>query len=246
MTKNKSIRPIAISLFSGAGGMDIGFEAAGFKTLAAIEKDPSCCKTLRANLPIHTRVIEADIRSISGAQLLEELSLKRGDVDMIYGGPPCQSFSLAGKREGLNDERGMLVGEYIRLVHEILPKAFVMENVKGMVNWEGGKVLDLIEQSFADPIKWQDQEVSFKTTHRVVNAADHGVPQFRERIFVVGNRMARTFKFPAPTHGVAGTILQPYKNVGETLGALPQANAPSETALRVSGTIKARIASHGY
>lgn len=226
--------------------MDIGFEAAGFKTLVAIEKDPSCCKTLRANLPVYTRVLEADIREVSGEQLLKDLGLERGEVDMIYGGPPCQSFSLAGKREGLNDPRGMLVGEFIRLVHEVLPKAFVMENVKGMVNWEGGKVLDFIEESFADPIVWDGHSVSFQTQHQVLNAADHGVPQFRERIFIVGNRMAKEFEFPAPTHGPSDMFLKPYVTVGETLGLLPEASEPSETALRVSGTIKARIASHGY
>lgn len=236
----------AISLFSGAGGMDIGFEAAGFKTLLAIEKDPSCCKTLRANLPVHTRVLEADVRDVTGDRLLEELGMKRGDVDMIYGGPPCQSFSLAGKREGLNDPRGMLVGEFIRLVHEILPKAFVMENVKGMVNWEGGRVLNFIEESFADPIEWDGRSVSFRTQHQVLNAADHGVPQFRERIFIIGNRMSKQFAFPEPTNGPADMFLKPYVTVGETLGLLPEASEPSETALRVSGTIKARIASHGY
>jgi len=246
MTKKNSITRTAISLFSGAGGMDIGFEAAGFKTLVAIERDPSCCKTLRANLPIHTRVMEADVREVSGEQLLKELGLARGDVDMIYGGPPCQSFSLAGKREGLNDPRGMLVGEFIRLVHEILPKAFVMENVKGMVNWEGGRVLDFIEESFTDPIEWDGRSVSFRTQHQVLNAADHGVPQFRERIFIIGNRMSKQFTFPAPTHGPVDMFLKPYATVGDTLGLLPEASEPSETALRVSGTIKARIASHGY
>lgn len=165
---------------------------------------------------------------------------------MIYGGPPCQSFSLAGKREGLNDPRGMLVGEFIRLVHEILPKAFVMENVKGMVNWEGGRVLNFIEESFADPIEWDGRSVSFRTQHQVLNAADHGVPQFRERIFIIGNRMSKQFAFPEPTNGPADMFLKPYVTVGETLGLLPEASEPSETALRVSGTIKARIASHGY
>ena len=83
MTRRSTIRPTAISLFSGAGGMDIGFERAGFRTLAAIEKDPSCCKTVRENLPVHTRVIEADIRDIKGDDLLSDLGLERGEVDVI-------------------------------------------------------------------------------------------------------------------------------------------------------------------
>ncbi|MCC6542783.1 MAG: DNA cytosine methyltransferase [Flavobacteriales bacterium] len=246
MTRRSTIRPTAISLFSGAGGMDIGFERAGFRTLAAIEKDPSCCKTLRENLPVHTRVIEADIRDIKGDDLLSDLGLERGEVDVIYGGPPCQSFSLAGKRRGLEDERGMLVGEFIRLVHEILPRSFVMENVKGMANWEGGRVLEFIEESFADPIIWKGRQVHFSTTHRVLDAADFGVAQHRERIFIVGNRMAGSFKFPAPTHGASGSILSPFVTSGDVLAVLPDAAAPSEVALRVSGTIKARIAAHGY
>ena len=138
----------AISLFSGAGGMDIGFAAAGFKILACVEVDPACCQTLRANVPSHTIVLEADVRRLTGADLLQKV--------------------------GLN-ERGQLVGEFIRLVHEIQPKSFVMENVKGMATWGNGAVLDYIEHKLANPENGPSSSI-YTVSHKVLNAADFGIP----------------------------------------------------------------------
>jgi DNA (cytosine-5)-methyltransferase 1 len=225
--------------------MDIGFGAAGFKTLLALEKDPSCCKTLRANLPKHTKVFEADIRAVSGSELLDLCGLKKGDLGLLYGGPPCQSFSLAGNRGGLNDERGMLVGEFIRIVHETLPRAFVMENVKGMVNWEGGRVIEYIEDLLAKPVEWDGVQYKYDAVHQVLDAADFGVPQHRERVFIVGNRVDKEFEYPKPTHGPSSKRGR-YATVAEAINALPDAEPPSDTAFRVAQTIKGRIAKHGY
>ena len=112
-----------ISLFSGAGGMDIGFHKAGFETAVAVEQDPSCCATLRRNMH-NVNVIEGDITKISTSEILQAGNLQPLDAALVIGGPPCQSFSLAGKRMGMDDPRGQLILEYIRVVREALPVAF--------------------------------------------------------------------------------------------------------------------------
>ena len=146
-----------ISLFSGAGGFDIGMADAGFETAVLVEIDPSCCDTLRANLP-DVPVIEGDIREVTTKIILKTANLKPLEASLVIGGPPCQSFSLAGKREGLNDSRGMLVMEFARVVAEALPVAFVMENVRGMVNWDKGRAMKMILDVFKKPVRYQGNE----------------------------------------------------------------------------------------
>jgi len=240
-----------ISLFSGAGGFDIGIENAGFTTSVLVELDPSCCDTLRQNFP-NTPVLEGDICSISTSEILQVARLMPLEAALVVGGPPCQSFSLAGKRQGLDDERGMLLLEFIRVVREALPKAFIMENVKGMVNWDGGRAMDAILEELNKPILFNDKKYTYEITYRVLNSADYGVPQFRERVIIVGNRIGRKFDFPKPTHGlkninlINGNELNPYNTVIDAIGQLPKADEPSETAKRISQTIKERIINHGY
>ncbi|WP_020558938.1 DNA cytosine methyltransferase [Thiofilum flexile] len=244
-----------ISLFSGAGGMDIGFHQAGFETAVAVEQDSACCATLRKNMP-NIPVLEADITHTTTADILAVAKLKPLEAALVVGGPPCQSFSLAGKRMGLNDPRGRLVLEFIRVVREALPAAFVMENVKGMVNWEGGKALNAILQEVAEPIEYQGQTYQYQLSYQVLDAVNYGAPQFRERIFIVGNRIGEKFNFPKPTHAANETTQQvdlfntPSKQawltVWDSIGDLPAAQEPSETALKVAGTIKDRVIKHGY
>ena len=236
-----------ISLFSGAGGLDIGFDQAGFETSVMVEFDPACCRTLRKNMP-NTPVIEGDINQISTKQILEAAGLKPLEAALVIGGPPCQSFSLAGKRMGMNDPRGMLVLQFIRVVRESLPKAFVMENVRGMTNWEKGKAMDAIMTEATMPISYGGKIYTYKVSYQVLNAADFGAPQFRERVFVVGNREEKDFVFPSKQYGPPDNQegLKPYKTVREAICGLPPATPPSEVAMRVSGTIKDRIAKHGY
>jgi DNA (cytosine-5)-methyltransferase 1 len=242
-----------ISLFSGAGGMDIGFHAAGFTTAVAVEQDSSCCATLRKNMP-DVPIIEGDITTLTTDNILATAGLKPLEAALVAGGPPCQSFSLAGKRMGLNDPRGRLILEFIRVVQEALPVAFVMENVKGMMNWEGGKALEALLNEAAQPIIYQGQTYQYQLTHQVLDAADYGAPQFRERIFIIGNRVAVNFVFPKPTHtapiqrqtDLFSTLHRPWKSVWDGIGALPPADEPSDTAMKVAGTIKGRIAKHGY
>jgi len=242
-----------ISLFSGAGGMDIGFREAGYDISVAVEQDPSCCKTLRKNCP-ELSVVEGDITQITTKEILKAGGLEPLQAALVIGGPPCQSFSLAGKRMGLNDSRGMLLLEFSRVVHESLPKAFVMENVKGMLNWENGKAIEAVINEFKDPITYKGKEYSYDVSYQVLNAAEHGVPQFRERLFLVGNRIGKNFQFPRPTHAKSNNIefdmfdepILSYKTAWDAIGDLPPADEPSETAKRVSQSIKGRIEKHGY
>lgn len=242
-----------ISLFSGAGGMDIGFRQAGFEIVVAVEQDSSCCNTLKINCP-ELAVIEDDINNVSTDVILEVAKLQILEASLVIGGPPCQSFSLAGKRMGLNDNRGMLILEFVRVVREALPKAFVMENVKGMLNWEKGKAIKAIINEFREPIKFNGNQYHYDVTYKVLNASSYGVPQHRERLFIVGNRIGKSFNFPTPTHAkhnilepnLFGELLSPYRTTWDALGELPPAQEPSKTALRVSKTIRDRIEKHGY
>lgn len=248
-------KPKIISLFSGAGGMDIGFEMAGFQTAVAVEFDSSCCKTLRLNRP-EIEVIEGDISTISTTDILSKAKLKPLEAALVIGGPPCQSFSLAGKRLGMNEPRGKLLLEFIRIVREALPVAFVMENVRGMANWQNGAALKAIENEFSEPIFFEGKTYQYRIEHKILNAADFGIPQFRERIFLVGNRINQSFTFPQPTHFPISSepnsslfdesAINNYVSVEAAIGNLPPAEEPSEVAMRVSSTIKGRIEKHGY
>ncbi|QWE27917.1 DNA cytosine methyltransferase [Polynucleobacter sp. AM-7D1] len=250
---SSSKKPLVISLFSGAGGMDLGFEAAGFEIAVAVELDGSCCDTLRQNRP-NTPLIQGDISTLKTGEILKAAKLKPLEAALVIGGPPCQSFSLAGKRLGMDEPRGRLVLDFIRVVRESLPVAFVMENVKGMQNWHHGEALRAIEEAIAEPILYKRKKYQYQIKHKVLNAAEFGAPQFRERIFLVGNRIEVDFRFPQPTHGVASkqgklfmeSNLKPYVTVANAIEGLPKADEPSETAKRVSKTIKARIVKHGY
>ncbi|WP_075173752.1 DNA cytosine methyltransferase [Neptunomonas phycophila] len=242
-----------ISLFSGAGGMDIGFKEAGFKIAVAVEQDPSCCDTLRLNSP-DLPVIEGDVSQVSTEEILKKAKLKPLEAALVIGGPPCQSFSLAGKRMGMNDDRGKLLLEFSRVVHEALPDAFVMENVKGMLNWEKGKAIEAVLNEFREPVVYEGKEYHYDVSYKVLNSSSYGVPQHRERLFIVGNRLGKTFEFPEPTHGeqnnsepdLFSSPLKPYSTAWDAFGDLPPADEPSETAKRVSQTIKGRIEKHGY
>lgn len=150
-----------ISLFSGAGGLDIGFRKAGFRIAVAVERDSACCETLRANVP-DLPVLRKDIREVCGAEILAVAGLEVGEAALVIGGPPCQSFSMAGMRRGLDDERGRLLFEFVRIVRETLPKGFVLENVKGLTNWDGGRALALLVSELERPVDY-DGRRSFIT-----------------------------------------------------------------------------------
>jgi DNA (cytosine-5)-methyltransferase 1 len=195
------VKKTAISLFSGAGGLDIGVMQASFDVLACIEIDPHCCDTLRdAVMREHrdTRIIEDDIRSIDPETLLRDLSLNPGDLDLLCGGSPCQSFSQIGKRKCLDDERGMLLFEFLRFAEVFKPKAIMIEQVKGLLNAPdttgeiGGVYRTLIAKLEA---------LGYEPKMRVVKAVDYGVAQMRQRVFIVSMSARSGFEFPEPTHG---------------------------------------------
>ncbi len=197
-------RPTLISLYSGAGGLDYGFEAAGFRTGAAVEMDHDCCETLRANRRFP--VFEKSIFDVATAEMLEAARSKRGEIDLVIGGPPCQPFSksgywASGDTKRLADPRAGTLGAYMRVIEEALPHAFVMENVEGLAYSEKneglGFVLGMIEEIN------RRQRVRYAPAFRVLCAADYGVPQLRYRLFLVAARDGQSFAFPATTHAEA-------------------------------------------
>ncbi|MFD2114760.1 DNA cytosine methyltransferase [Paenibacillus yanchengensis] len=182
-----------MDLFSGAGGLSLGFEMAGFSVKAAVELDQYASEAHEKNFP-NCEVIKEDINKVSGDNLLKRLKVSRGGVDAVIGGPPCQGFSLAGKRAS-DDERNELLYQYSRVVMEIMPKFFVMENVKGLLSFNSGEVL----RTF---ISKMSEKYSIVSPVKVLNSADYGVPQNRERIFVIGVRLDLdlALSYPTPTH----------------------------------------------
>lgn len=229
-----------ISLFSGAGGMDIGFRRAGFEIAVAVEIDVSCCETLHANNP-DLPIINKSITDVSSQEILDTAGLQVGEAALVIGGPPCQSFSLAGLRKGLDDERGRLLFEYVRVVRETLPKGFVLENVKGLTNWDEGRAMRMLLSELGRPILFEEQEYQYTiSTPQVLNAVDYDVPQYRERLIIVGNRDGKTFLYPAPH------VFEEHKTVWDAIGGLPNPDAPSENALRIADTIKERREKYGY
>lgn len=190
---NASNRDV-ISLFSGAMGLDIGLTKAGLNVVIGQDFDPACVATMRVN---GHKVLEGDIREIDESDLLEQAGLVQGEPFLICGGPPCQPFSTAGKRLGINDPRGSLFMDFIRMIDYIRPRFFIMENVKGIMSaplkharpierdkndpeQQLGTVLDVILSEF--------DKLGYKTVYGLLDAVNYGVPQFRERFVLIGSR----------------------------------------------------------
>lgn len=212
-----------ISTFSGGMGLDIGLGITGrYDLLACIEKDSSACKTIRRNkdrglLPQNLLIIEEDIIDVDTNQLLKILNLAVGELDLLIGGPPCQSFSTAGKRGSIQDPRGTLLWQFLRFADELRPKMFLMENVRGLLSaalkhrpianrpGRGGPPLSNEEKNgsvvecFAEDL----QKIEGSPYHLdvfEVNAVNYGTPQIRERVLFIGNRYQTLVSFPDPTH----------------------------------------------
>lgn len=175
-----------ISLFSGCGGLDLGFEKAGFGISVANEYDSSIFETYKVNHP-QTHLIEGDIRKISKNDIFPYIT---GEIDGIIGGPPCQSWSEAGALRGINDERGKLFFDYIRILNEFKPKFFLAENVSGMLSNRHTDAVENIISMFKDS--------GYEISLTMVNAKDFGVAQERKRVFYIGfrNDLKMDFKFP--------------------------------------------------
>ena len=177
-----------ISLFSGCGGLDLGFERAGFDIPVANEFDKKIWETFKVNHP-NTTLIEGDVRKINKEDIAQYLD---GEVDGIIGGPPCQSWSEAGSLKGIEDERGQLFFDYIRILKEFKPKFFLAENVSGMLANRHSEAVQNILNLF--------DEAGYDVTLTMVNAKDYGVAQERKRVFYIGFRKDLEIKFEFP-HG---------------------------------------------
>lgn len=222
-----------ISFFSGAMGLDIGLEKAGLNVVIGQDFEPSCVETMRAN---GHNVLGGDIREINPETLLKLTGLHVGEPFMVCGGPPCQPFSTAGKRLGINDPRGSLFMDFIRMIDYIRPRFFVMENVKGIVSsplkhisvkerekddpeQQLGTVLDVILSEF--------DKLGYKTVYGVLDAVNYGVPQFRERFVLIGSRDNEDIFLPMPTHfQMHQNSEYRWKTVGEVIKDLE--NNPGE------------------
>ena len=177
-----------ISLFSGCGGLDLGFERAGFDIPVANEFDKAIWETFKVNHP-KTKLIEGDIRQVTKSDIVKYLD---GEVDGIIGGPPCQSWSEAGSLKGIEDERGQLFFDYIRILKEFKPKFFLAENVSGMLSNRHSEAVQNILKLFDD--------AGYDVSLTMVNAKDYGVAQERKRVFYIGFRKDLDIKFEFP-HG---------------------------------------------
>ncbi len=175
-----------ISLFSGCGGLDLGFKKAGFNISVANEFDSSIFETFKVNHP-KTHLIEGDIRQIACEDIAQFIS---GEVDGIIGGPPCQSWSEAGSLKGINDARGQLFYDYIRILKEFCPKFFLAENVSGMLANRNSEAVQKIIRLF--------EETGYNVSLTMVNAKDYGVAEERKRIFYIGFRKDLNIDFVFP------------------------------------------------
>ncbi len=181
----------SIELFAGAGGLALGLEQAGFAHIGLIEIDPSAAKTLKTNRP-NWNVLCADVEQVAKQDLCQLFHIPIGELDLLSGGAPCQSFSYAGKRLGLEDVRGTMFYHYATFLKKMQPKMFLFENVRGLLTHDKGRTYQTILQIFED--------TGYITQHRVMNAWNYGVPQKRERLITIGIRKdlaeKGTFQFP--------------------------------------------------
>ena len=207
-----------IDLFAGVGGLSYGFaHDEDFEIIAANEILEPMAKAYSINHPT-VKMYNKDIKDFSLTDLTSDLGIKKGDIDIIVGGPPCQAYSTVGKRL-IDDPRGKLFQEYYRILKEVEPKIFVFENVKGLLSMQGGDLIKTIMALF--------ESIGYHMQMRLLNAADYGTPQIRERVILVGTLEDRPFKYPKPTHydpdlGIpADKSLKPYVTLGAALGDLP-------------------------
>ncbi|MCL2630098.1 MAG: DNA cytosine methyltransferase [Firmicutes bacterium] len=200
-----------VELFAGCGGLALGLEQAGFDTLMLNDFDNSACQTLKQNRP-NWKVICEDITKLSSEDLLKQLNLKRGELDLLSGGYPCQSFSYAGKKLGIDDVRGTMFYHFAQILKQLYPKMFLAENVKGLVNHDDGKTLKTMIEVFA--------EVGYNVQFKVLNAWEHGVAQKRERVVIIGIRKDLNIQYDFPkTQSYKPTLKDALKDVPKSQGA---------------------------
>jgi DNA (cytosine-5)-methyltransferase 1 len=227
-----------LSLFTGAGGLDLGLEAAGFETRVAVEKNDLAVATLRGERK-HWNVIPRDIHDVTSAEMLSTAGLREGEVDLLAAGPPCQPFSKSGYwRSGdtrrLDDPRASTLEAYLRVLRDTKPRVFLLENVGGLAYKSKSEGLELIRE-VVELIN-RDEGTSYTVCAKLLNAADYGVPQERERLFVIGHREGRSFCFPEPTHHQPGELSLPGVRLRHTAwDALGDLGDDADSSLAVKG-----------
>ena len=194
----------AISLFSGAGGLDLGIEAAGFVTRLCTDIDDFSCKTLNLNKSRQhgsflqqATIAQRNIKEYSTEEILKDAGLTKEQVDLVYGGPPCQAFSVFGKRQGINDPRGTLLWDYIRVIREIQPRSFIFENVAGILTVDDGRVFDMLKAALETN---ESGERIYSLSYALFNTAAYGIPQYRQRVIIYCVRCHEAIPLPAETH----------------------------------------------
>ena len=229
-----TLRPTVIDLFSGAGGLSVGFEQAGFNLLAANDFDKCAAATYQLNHP-RTRFLFGPIERLTQQDLLEAAGLRRGDLDVLVGGPPCQAFSIYNHQRGLQDERSGLFRHYLRIVSGLMPRFVVIENVTGIKSVSGGQAVN--------EIRTELRSLGYHVDSRTLKAEEYGVPQERRRIFFLGSRDGCEVQWPRPTntaeYDMMATLrgLGPLVTVSEAIGDLPPLDigAGSEEMAYTSG-----------
>lgn len=253
-TKKNKYR--VLSLFSGGLGLNLGLEATGrFETVICIEKVNAFCETVRTNqsagrLSADLNIIEADISALEPSDVFRDLEVDPASIDLIIGGPPCQSFSTAGKRGTTQDPRGTLLWDFLRFVEYVKPQMFLMENVRGLLSAalrhrpiadrpnkggppltpeeEPGSVVRLFAEDLANL-----SGIGYHLDIFEVNSVNYGAPQIRERVLFIGNCYGRNVEFPRPTHGNMSSSSKqlslfneghtlPWKTLGDAIGDLDE------------------------
>ena len=215
MTKKLKV----IDLFCGVGGLSYGFaHNDNFEIVAANEILPNMAKAYSLNHPA-TKIYVEDIKDFSAEKIEKDLDIKASGIDIIVGGPPCQAYSTVGKRL-IDDPRGKLFQEYYRMLKEFNPKLFLFENVKGLLSMQGGELLEKIISLF--------ESLGYKVQYKLLNAADFGAPQIRERVIIIGSKLKNDFQYPSQTHysteeapDLFRNGLKPYLTLEEAISDLP-------------------------
>lgn len=202
-----------VELFAGAGGLALGLEKAGFEAVALNEIDHTACETLRSNRK-NWNVFEEDVVALADKDCCEIFNIKKGELDLLSGGYPCQSFSYAGNKGGLSDVRGTMFSYYAKILEQLMPKMFLAENVRGLVTHDGGKTIAKMIEVFTN--------IGYKVQYKIMNAWHYGVGQKRERVAIVGIRNNLSdklnYKFPEP-HDYKPVLRDVLKDVPKSIGA---------------------------
>lgn len=200
----------AIDLFCGAGGLSEGLRQAGFHVLAGNDYD-ECAGATYAATHREARFLGGPIQNVSSEALMRAAGVKRGQLDVLAGGPPCQAYSVYNHQRGMHDERSLLFHEYLRAVNDLQPRWVVMENVMGILSAGHGAAVSAILAGF--------KKLGYEIDYRILKAEQFGVPQERRRVVFIGNRTGEPIIFPEPTHGPG---LLPYVTVADAISDLPR------------------------